>query len=181
MRNFIIGCPALQTRRFSPDDLSELRRGESTVRPSPPAKITDLSASINAPKISGRVSLLGSPTHGSRVEKSPYTRRSARTTTPPSIDLAKQSTLVDSLALHDNSKRPEQDNTSALFSQIPLAPAAAAAVPPRKDCPRIDLIALVREKQKAKKLPKKKPFTPPLQNERRRRVVSQDSRYEKLR
>ena len=103
---------------------------------------------------------------------------------PPSIDLAMQSTLVDSLvdslAPHNNSE-PLKPETSVPFSQIPLAPTTAATASLCQDCPRIDLVALVREKQKVKKLQKKKLSAPTLQKGQRRRVVPQDSSHEKSR
>ena len=178
MRNFIIGSAGSQTQRFSPNNLSKPPRNESTVRSPPPAKVTGLSAPLDTPKIFGRMSLLRSPLRDSRVEQSPYARRKDP---PPSVDLAKQNILVDSLAPHDHSERTKQNSASVQLPQIPLAPAAATAVPLCQDYPRIDLVALVREKQKAKKLQKKKLTVPPLQKERRRRVIPQDSSYEESR
>jgi len=176
MRNFIIGNAGPKTQHFSPNNLSEPPRDEFTIRSSPPAKVTSLSAPLDAPKISGRVSLLRSPLRDSRAEQSPYARRK---NAPPSIDLAKQSTLVDYMALHNHSERTKQDSAFVPLSHTPLAPAVAA--PLCQDCPRIDLVKLVREKQKAKKPPKKKLTAPPLQKERRRRVIPRDSGYEKPR
>lgn len=178
MRNFIIGSAGFQTQRFSRNNLSGPPRNEFTVRSTSPAKVTDPSAPLDAPKISGRMSLLKSPLRDSRVEQSPYARRK---NTPPSIDLAKQSILVDSLAPHDNSERTKQCSTSVPLPQVPLAPAAAATVPLCQDCPWIDLVTLVREKQKVKKLQKKKLTVLPLQKERHRRVIRHDSNYEKFR
>jgi hypothetical protein len=62
-----------------------------------------------------------------------------------------------------------------------LAPAAATTAPLFHDCPRIDLVTLVREKEKAKKRQKKKLTAPLLQKERRRRVIPRDASYEKFR
>jgi len=169
MRNFIVGSADLQTQRPT---LSEPRRDDFTVGASPPAKLTNSSVPLDAPKISRRVSPLRSPPREFRLEKSPYARRP---NTPPSIGLAKQNTLVDPLVQHDSSKQPKRDST---FSQTPLA---AAPVPFYHDCPRIDLVALVREKQKAKKLKKMKLSVPPLQKVQRRRVIPRDSSYERFR
>ena len=170
MRNFVIGSADLRTQCFP---LSEPRHDEFPVRPSPPAKVTGSSVPLGTPKISSRVSPLRPPLRDFRLGRLPQARG---TNAPPSIDPAKQSTLVASLVPHDESKQP---NTSVPFSQTPLM--AATAVPLCQDCPRIDLVAFVREKQKAKKLQKKKLSAPPLQKEQRRRVIPQDSSYEKFR
>jgi len=174
MRNYIVGGAGPQPL----NSLSEQPRGESTVGISPPANVTGLSAPLNAPKISGHVSLPRSPPRDSRVEQSLY---ALRKNAPPSVDPAKQSILVDSLTPHDNSERTKQNSPSVSPSQIPSAPTAATTVPRYQDCPRIDLVTLVREKQRAKKLQKKKLTAPPPQKERRRRVAPQGSGYEKSR
>jgi len=156
MRDFIIGSPRLQTQYLTPSNFSEPRRDEFAVRLSPPAESTSLPVPFNAGKPSGRVSSLRSPVRDSRVEKSPYMRRSSRTEIPPLIGLAEQSTLVDSLAPYENMEQPKQDTTSVPSRQIPLLPPTPATAPLCQDCPRIDLVALVREKKKAKRLQKKK-------------------------
>jgi len=178
MRNFIIGSVGPQTQLFPLHSFSEQPRGESIVGVSPPAKVTRLSAPLDAPKISGQVSPPRSSLRDSRVEQSPY---ALRKNTSPSIELAKQSILVDSLSSHDNLERTKQNSPSVPPPQTPSAPTAATTVPRYQDCPRIDLVTLVREKQKAKKLQKKKPTAPSPQKERRRRVIPQGSNYEKSR
>ena len=176
MRNFIIGGARPQPLNC----LSEQPCGESTVRTHPPTKVTGVSAPLDAPKISGHPSPPRSPLRDSRVEQSLY---AVQKNAPPSIDPAKQSILVDSLTPHrdDNLERTKQYNPSVPPPQIPSAPVAATNVPCYQDCPRIDLVTLVREKHKAKKLQKKKLTAPSPQKERRRRVIPQGSSYEKSR
>jgi len=152
MRHFVIGSVNLETRRFSTDNLSIPRRDELTVRPSPTAKAASLSVPLDARKPSGRVSPPRSPIHDSQVEKLPYMRISSKTDVPPLTGLAEQSTLVDPLTLHDNPDPPKQDHT---LDPFPLLPTTATTAPQYQDCPRIDLVALVREKQKAKRLQEK--------------------------
>ena len=178
MRNFIIGGAGPQTHLIPLNSLSEQPRGASTVGSPPSAKVTGLSAPLDAPKISGQVSPPRSLLRDSQVERSPY---APPKNTSPSIDLAKQSILVDSLTPHDNSEQTKQDSASVPPSQIPSAPAVASTVPRYRDCPRIDLVTLVREKQKAKKLQKLKLTAPLPQRERHRRAIPQGSSYEKSR
>ena len=178
MRNFIIGGSGPQTQPFHLNSLSEQPRGEPTVGIVPPAKVTGLSASLDTSKISGHVSPPRSPLRDPQVEQSLYTLRK---NTSPSIELAKQSTLVDSLTPHDNLEQTKQDSPFVPPSQIPSAPTAVTTVPRYQDCPRIDLVTLVREKQKAKKLQKKKLTAPSPQKERRRRVIPKGLNYEKSR
>ncbi|KAF9648626.1 hypothetical protein BDM02DRAFT_3115077 [Thelephora ganbajun] len=180
MRNFIIGSAGPQIRHFSPDTLPEPWRDQVIIRPSPLAKITGSSVPLDAQKLSGWVSPLGSPIRDSRVQKSPYVRRSTRPNTPPSIGLARQSNLVDSLALYDSSEQLKRDRTPIPSSQIPLAPTVAVTASLCQDYPRIDLVALVREKRKAKETHKKKLSVFPLQKEPHRRVDPRDSSYERF-
>ena len=175
MRNFIIGGAGLQTRHFSLDGWLEPRREEVIVRSSPPMKATDFPSPLDPRNLPSRVGPPRSPTRDSRVEKSPYMRRSSGIITPPSVYLAQQSTLVGSLALHDSLKQPNQDPTSVPVPQIPPALTVDTAVPLFRDCPWIDLVALVREKQKAKKLQKQKPPLSRPPKKPHRRVVSKDS------
>ena len=181
MRNFIVGSAGLQTRRLSPDDVSEPKQDELAIRPSPPAKTPGLSAPLDAQKLSGRVSLLRSPARDSSAEKAPYMRRSSRADAPTSIELANQSTLVDSLAPHDNSEQLKQDPTPVPFPQAPSVPTITTTAPLYQDCPRIDLVALVREKQKAKMLQRKKLSALPSPKEPQCRVILQDSSSKKTR
>lgn len=172
MRCFVIGSVNLQTQRFSTNNLSNPRCDGFTVRPSPPAKVASISNSVplDARKPSGLVSPLKSPIHDSQVEQSPYMRISSKIDAPPLTGLAEQNTLVDSLALRDNPDTPKQDRTFDPFPQIPLLPTTATTSPLYQDCPRIDLVALVREKQKAKRLQEKQPYVP---REPRRRKIPQ--------
>lgn len=172
-RDFIIGRAGLQTRRLSPNTLPEPLHDESAVRLSPPGRVTGSSIHPDTRKPSGHVSPLRSLTRDSRLKKSPYMRRSPRINTPP-IDLAEQSTLVNSFVPHDGLEQPKQDGISVPSPQIPLAPTPAATVSPRQDCPRIDLVALVREKRKTKKPQKKKLSVLPLLKEQPRRMVPRD-------
>jgi len=168
MRAFVIGSASLRIRHLSPNGLSEPRYDEFTVRLTTPAKAVDTSVPFDARKPSGRVSPPRSLIHDARVRKSPYMRKSSRIAVPPLTGVAEQSTLVNSLAPHDNSEQPKQDSTLVPSPQIPLLPPTATTIPLCQDCPRIDLVALVREKQKAKKLQKKKPSVP---KEPRRRAI----------
>ena len=160
MRSFVIGSANLQTRRFSTDNLSSPWRDEFTVRPSPSAKAASISAPLDARKLSGHVSPLNSPMSDSTVKKSQYMRIPLMITVPPLTGLAEQTTLVDSLAPHDNPEPPKQDRTSDTFPQIPLLPVTVTTAPLCQDCPRIDLVALVREKQKVKNLQEKQLSVP---------------------
>jgi hypothetical protein len=175
MRNFIIGGAGLQTRHFSLDGLLEPRREEVIVRSPPPTKAADFLSLLDTQKLSSWVGPLRSPARDPHVEKSPYMRRSSGINTPPSVYLAQQSTLVDSLALHDSLEQPEQDPASVPAPQIPLALTVDTAVPVFQDCPWIDLVALVREKQKAKKLQKNKPPSSRSPKKLHRRVVPKGS------
>ena len=179
-KNFVIGSVGLQTRHLLPGDFSESKRDEFTIGSPLPAKVPGLSSPLDAEKYSCQVSPLRSPTRDSRVEKPPYMRRSLRTNASSSICLADQSTLVDPLAPHDNLEQPEQDRTYAPLPQIPLAPTVVTA-PPSQDCPRIDLVALVREKRKAKKLQQMKLPVSPSPKRPFRRVIPQDSSSKKTR
>ena len=181
MRDFIIGSPGLQTRRFSLHNPSDPWRDVLTVRSSPPTKAADLSVPLDAPKLSRRVSPLSSPTDDSRFEDSPDARRPARTNMPLSVGLAKRSTLVDSVTPHDSSEQQRQDRTSVSFLPLPFSPPAATTIPHCQDYPRIDLVALVREKQKAKKPRKKKLSAVLLQKEQNRLVIPEDLSSEKSR
>jgi len=178
MRNFIVGSASPQTQLFLLNSLLEQPRSESTVGSPPSAKIIGVSAPPNAPKITDQVFPPRSSLRDSRVGRSLYVLRKK---TPPSIDLATQKILVDPLTPHDNSERTKQNIPSVPPSQLPSAPAAATSVPRYRDCPRIDLVTLVRENQMAKKLQKKKLTAPPPQKERRRCVIPQGSGYEKSR
>jgi hypothetical protein len=175
MRNFIIGGVGLQTRSFSIDGLLEPRLEEVIVRSPPPTKATDFLSPLDTRKPSSRIGPPRSPTRDSRVGKSPYMRRSSGIKMPPSIYLAQQSTLVDSLALHDSLEQPKQDPTSVPVPPIPPALMVDTAVPLFQDCPWIDLVALVREKQKAKKLQKNKPPSSRPPKKLHRRVVPKGS------
>ena len=179
-KNFVIGSAGLQARHLLPGDFSESGRDGFTIRSPLPAKVPGLPSPLDAEKYSCQVSPLRSPTRDSRIEKSPYMRGSSRTNASSSIRLADQSTLVDPLAPHDNLEQPEQDRTHAPLPQIPLVPTVAAA-PPSQDCPRIDLVALVREKRKAKKLQQMKLPVSPSPKRPFRRVIPQDSSSKKTR
>lgn len=181
VRDFVIGSVGLQTRRFSPNNLPEPLGDGLIVKSSPPVEVSGLSVPLDPRKLSGQGSPLRSPTRTSRVEKSPYMRRSTRATTPPSIGLAHQTTLVDSLIQHSTSEQQKPDRTNSPPSQIPLAPTAAATVSPHQDCPRIDLVALVRDKQKAEKLQKKKSYALRLREEPHHRVDPRGPGSEKFR
>lgn len=157
-------------RHLSLDISSEPLDDRLAVRTPPSAKVADLPVPLDSQKLSGQFSPLKSPTHSSRIEKLPNVPRSTTTNIPPPIGLARQSTLVDSLAPQDTSEKPNQDCISAPPSQPSLFPTAASTVSPLKDCPRIDLIALVREKQKTKKVQKKKPSVFLLREDPHRRV-----------
>ena len=101
---------------------------------------------------------------------------------PPSVGQAKRSTLVDFVEPHDNSEQQKQDRTSVSFSPLPLFPTTTGTtVPLCQDCPRIDLVALVREKQKTRKIRKKKLSVVLLQKEQYRRVIPEDLNSEKSR
>ena len=125
MRNFIIGSAGPQTRLFPLNGLSEQPRGEFTVGTSSPAKAACLSTPLDTPKISGQVSPPRPPLRDSRVKQSP---RALRKNTSPSIELAKQSILVDSLIPHEDSERTKHNSASVPPSQIPSAPATATTV-----------------------------------------------------
>lgn len=95
------------------------------------------------------------------MEKLPDVDRSSPTANhPPSIDLAQESTLIDSLPAHDTSGQPKPDRTSVPRSPVSPFQKAPSTVLLPENCPRIDLIALVREKQKTKKVPKQKLLAP---------------------
>ena len=179
MKNFVIGSVGLQTRRLSPNDLSEPKQDVLAVRSPPPTKASGFSAPLDTKKFTSRVSPLRSPTRDSRVEKAPYMRRSSRTNASPSIDPAKQSILVDSSPPQDDSEQSKLDQTLVL--QDFLVPTTGTTVSLRENCPRIDLVALVREKQKARKLHRKKLSAFPLSKELRRRVIPQDLSSNKTR
>jgi len=168
MRSFVIGSPNLRARSFSPNNLSSPRRDELTVRRSPSVKTAGIPVPLDATKLSGRVSPLKSPMRDYRVEKSQYMRISSRINAPPLTGLAEQTTLVDSLAPHDNPEPSKQDPTFDPSPRIPLLPATATTAPLFQDCLRIDLVALVREKQKTKSLQEKHRSVP--KEPRRRRV-----------
>jgi hypothetical protein len=170
VRDFVIGSTGLQTRRISLHNLSEPMRDGLTVESSLPAKVPSLSVPPDPRILSGQAASLRSPTRNRRVEKSPYMHGSTRTTTPPSIGLAHQTTLVDSFIQHDTCEQPKQDRTHSPPLQISRAPATVATVSLDQDCPRIDLVALVRDNRKAKKFQKKKPFVPLLREELHRRI-----------
>ena len=171
MRDFVIGSASLQTRRLSPNNLSEPRRDELTVRLPTPVLAADLSVPFDARKPPDRVSPLRTPIRDAKVKKSPHMRRSSRINVPPLTGLAEQNTLVDSLVPHDNSEQLKQDTTLVPPPQIPLLPTTTTTAPFCLDCPRIDLVALVREKQKATKLRKQKLS---VSKGPRRRVISND-------
>ena len=179
MRDFVIGS-SLKTRRFSPEDLLEPLDNELTARLPPPTKVTSLSAPVDVRELFGHASSLRSPTLIPPGEGSPRVRGLAKISTPP-IDVAQQGTPVGPLTPHDTPGQLEQDRTPVPTLQIPLIPTAAATAPPCLDCPRIDLVALVREKQKAKRLRKGGPSAPFLPDEPLRRVDSQGPRSQKLR
>ena len=171
IRNFVIGSASLQTGRLSPNNLSEPPRDEPTVRLPTPVLAAHLSVPFDARKPPDRVSPLKTPMRDAKVKKSPYMRRSSRINVPPLTGLAEQSTLVDCLAPHDNLEQLKRDNTPVPSPQIPLLPTTTTTAPFCRDCPRIDLVALVREKQKATKLRKKKLSVP---KEPRRRAIPND-------
>jgi hypothetical protein len=151
MANFVLGGPGLEKQPFSPINLPALC-GRLPVRSSSPAKVPSQTAPLKYRELSGQVSPLRSPIHSIRVSKSPCMRRPVLSNAL-SIALAQQSTLVDSLVLHETSEKQKQDTTltPVPHSQIPLVPTHVAPVSPHQDCPRIDLLALVREKRKTKK------------------------------
>ena len=181
MKNFIIGSPGLQTRSFPPSNLSEPWHDELTLKSPPPPNATDLPAPPDALKLSDQISPPRSPAPDSRSEKPLYARVSTRINAPLSAEPARRKTPIGSVAPHDRSERQRQDRASIPFSPIPLAPAAATAVPLFQECPRIDLVALVREKHKARKLQKQKLSVALLQKEKYRRVIPRDSSSEKFR
>ena len=171
MRNFIIGSPSFRPQLSCPTDP---RREECVAKSSPPAKVTGLPDLPNALKTSGLVPPLRSPLCDSRLGQALHSRR---TSAPPSADLAKQNTFIDNPAPRD-SDRQKLDKTFDSTSQIPLAPTATL---PCQDYPRIDLVALVREKRKAKKFQKKRLPAPTLQERQRCRVVSRNSNHDQSR
>lgn len=63
-------------------------------------------------------------------------------------------------------------HVSILFPQIPLFPTATTTAPLCQDCPRIDSVAFVRERKKARRLWKQELSAP---KEPRRRVVPHGS------
>lgn len=153
MRDFVLGS-SLRTRHLSLENLQEPLRDRLT---SSPVKVADIPVPLGSRKLSGQVSSPRSSIPNSRIERSQNIHRSTTTDPPPSIDLAQQITLVNSLTPHDISKQPKQDLVSVKPSRASLFPAATSTVSPPRDCPLIDLVALVREKQKTKKIQKKKP------------------------
>ena len=175
MRNFIIGSAGLRPQRSCPANVSEPRREEYIVRSPPSAKVAGFSVPLNAKKISDPASPLKSPLHDSGFGQSSHAWQK---NTPLSADLAKHNTPIESLAPRDDSHRQKLDGTLDPISHIPLAPTPTL---PCHDCPRIDLVALVREKQKAKKFQKKKLPAPTLRKEQRRRVISRDPNQEQFR
>lgn len=157
---------SLGTRYLPLDGSSEPSRDRFAVRTSPPVKLADLSVPLDSRKLSGQASPPRSPPRNSQP---PNIHRST-SNTPRSIGLAKQSTLVDSSTPHDTSEQPKQDRMSVPPSQASVFPTTASTVSLAEDCPRIDLIALVREKQKTKKVQRKKSPVFRLREEPRRRV-----------
>jgi hypothetical protein len=179
MREFVIGR-GLNTLRFSPENLLEPLGNELTPRPPPPTKVTSLSAPVDVQELFGHASSLRSPTLVLPEEGLPPACGPAKISTPP-IDVAQQSIPVGPLAPHDPPGQLERDRISVSTLQIPLIPTAAATASPCQDCPKIDLIALVREKQKAERLRKGRPSAPFLPEEPHRRVESRGPRSRKFR
>ena len=179
MRDFVIGS-SIRTRSLSFGSLSEPLRDRFTVIASPPAKAANSSVPLASRKLSSQISPPRSPTRSSRIGKSPNMGRSP-TTNNLSIGPAQQNILVDSSAPQNTSEQPKHDSISVPPSRAFLFPTAASTVSFSDDCPRIDLIALVRDRQKAKKVQKKKPSGFLLREEPYRYVDPRGSNPESLR
>ena len=164
VRDFVI-CGGLKTQRLPLHNLSEPSRDGLA----PLAKAADIPVPLDPQKLSVQASPRP-PTRNSRIEKSLNTHESATNNALPSIGLAQQSTLVDSLAPHNTYEQLKQERTSVPPSQTSLVPAAASVVSLSQDCPLIDLLALVREQKKFKKVQKKKPLVLLRQEKPLRRV-----------
>lgn len=150
MRNFVIGRMGFRVRSSSPRDLSEALPDSPTVLP-PPDEAPGLSPHLDSRKFYCQVSPLRPLTPNCREQNSSYMHRSAKAKTP--IGPGQRSILVGSLAPHDTIEKQKRDSASVPSQNRSLVP---AEVSPSKDCPMIDLIGLVREKQKAGNPQKKK-------------------------
>ena len=168
MKNFIIGNISLQAPCSPSNNFPEPLVNGLLDRVPSPAKDPDLSIPSDARKLPGRVSLLMPPKCGALVEKLSYARGSTRVVAP-SIGPAQQDTFVDPLTSHDTSVKLKRDCAPVSPSQAPLVLTAAPTGSSCQDCPRIDLVALVREKQKTEKLQRKKQSTLVLREDLRRR------------